>query len=146
MIRTSPLVIVIGTLFLLVGCASPSLVHDLKARDITYLNTKKLVIRGSQADVGADVVVELASPFIIQTIWDMIYLSRPYHLWYMSGYRILELYTSEDATVPDVTLLVNESDKTQIEGKDHDDGYRCPGLNTYLMEFLKNEYERRNAP
>jgi hypothetical protein len=133
-------------LLLLGGCANPSLVRDLKARNMTYLNTTKVVIRGSQADVGADVVVEVASQFVIQAIWDMIYLSRPYDRWAMSGYRILELYTHDDTTIPDVVLLVNETDKTQIEGNDDAQGYRCPGLDEYLMEFLRPEYKRRNVP
>jgi hypothetical protein len=143
--RMSRIVVFIGVFVLLGGCTHPTLVHDLKARNVTYLNTVKVVIRGSQGDVGADTVVELPFQFAIQAIWDTIYLSRPYDRWAMSSYRILELYTHADATMPDVVLLVNETDRVTIEGHEDGQGYRCPGLDAYLMEFLTHEYERKQG-
>ena len=125
---------------LLSGCSSPSLVRDLKKHNVTYLNTKKIIIRGSENDGCANVVVEEHGPsFIIQDIWDRIYLSRPYPVYAFSSWRILELYTDLHSNKPDAILYVNETDETHIEDKSPKDGYRCPGLEGYLMELLIRE-------
>ncbi len=134
------LAFILLTSMLLSGCSSPSLVRDLKKYSVTYLNTKKIVIRGSENDGFPNVVVEERRPSsIIQEIWDRIYLSRPYSVYAFSSWRILELYTDADSNTPDFTLYVNETDETHIEGKSPEEGYRCPGLEHYLVESLIRE-------
>jgi hypothetical protein len=68
-------------LFLLCGCASPSLVRQMEKRGITHQNTEKIVLVGGEADVGSGTQVVIEEQFLIQEIWDSIYQSRPYGVW-----------------------------------------------------------------
>ena len=124
-------------LLVLSGCAQPSLVGQMKARGVTYLNTKKVVIRDCEGGFGGNVVVSATEQFIIQEIWDRIYLSRPYHCWAACGWGEIEFYLSEDANTPAVVLEVNETDETHLKGKTPDQGFRCPGLQEYIDQFLR---------
>ena len=131
---------------LAVGCAEPTLVQAMKARDIREENTLKIVLRGSEADFGSTIWVECVYPSIIPEIWDSIHASRPYGVWFASGNRRLEFYTDMDGQTPALTLLVNESGAAHIlEGAGaYPPRYRCPGLHELLMKLLKEEYDQQH--
>ncbi len=119
------------------------LVQILKSKGITYLNTDKVIIYGSQADYGSNTKVLGEWSWLIQKIWDKIYQSRSFDEWAMSGYRTIEFYKKESKLK--VTLLVNETDVCFIENENREKGkkgFRCPGLNEFLMNLLKYEYEK----
>ena len=104
-------------------------------------NTQRIVLTGSEADYGASLKVNITEKFLIQDIWDRIYQSRPYDVWYASGYRQLDFYTRDQLTRPSLTLMVNASDACHIKGSS--ERFRCPGMDTVLMKLLKQEHERR---
>lgn len=136
----------LGVLALVVttGCAGPSLVRDMKARESTYLNTTKIVVRDSEGSFGGDIIISESSHWFIQRIWDTIYQSRPYSLWSASGFREVSFYSSENSTTPTVVLRLNDTDEAHFQDKGPHDGYRCPGLFEYLTPFLKREYEKKH--
>jgi len=117
----------------------------MKRRGISYLTTRKVVIRGSEGGYGADTVFLATEDFIIQEIWDTIYVSRPYHIWCACGFREIEFYEWENAKQPIVTLCVNKTCETHIKGKTPKEGFRCPGLTDYLTKLLKYEYEKNKT-
>lgn len=126
------------------GCTKPTLVDQMQSRGISYLNTQKVVIRASEGGYGSDTVVNVEEEFIIQRIWDSIYVSRPYHRWSASGDEQVEFYSSREDSKPRLTLMVNVSDLARIKGQTYNEGFRCPGLNEYLQEWLKREYEKKH--
>ncbi len=123
------------------GCASPSLVHQMKQHGITHHNTGKIVLTGSEADVGHDVKVEIEEQFLIQEIWDSIYQSRPHGLWYASGYRRADFYVDQNED-PAVTLWINASDAAHLDGQTQT-RFRCPKLHAFVMKLLQDEYDKR---
>ena len=141
--RTLSVAVLTVIALLLSGCATPSLVQDLRLHGLTCLNTKKVLIHASEAGFGAGMTVHANEQFIIQGIWDKVYLARPYSIWAASGFREIEFYTSHDASTPVVILQVNVTDETHIKGKTDKEGFRCPGLHEYLTPFLKHEYDRK---
>jgi hypothetical protein len=132
-------------LLLLVGCAGPSLVREMSNRGASYLQTGKVAIRGSEADVGSQITVEAKEGFIIQRIWDTIYASRPYTAWAASGFREVEFYRWEEDLEPVAVLLVNVTDEAHFKGQTPKDGFRCPGLSDYLMTLLVAEAKKRTG-
>jgi hypothetical protein len=143
--------------FAVVGCGNPapvnggknsteerSLVKDLKARGVTYLNTTKIVVRGNEGSVGRNITFSESAPFFVQEVWDRIHQSRPYSVWAASGYGEVEFYTSDDpAAKPAAVLMLNETDEAHFISQTAKEGYRCPGLHEYLGVFLRHEYERK---
>ena len=127
--------------FLVCGCASPSLVSQMKQHDITHHNTRKIVLTGSEGDVGSDVHVEIEEPYLIQEIWDSIYQSRPHDLWYASGHRRADFYTDPDGD-PVATLWINASDTVRLDGQ-NETRFRCPKLHACVMKLLQEEYDKR---
>jgi len=133
------LLLVLG---LLVGCAtSPALVRELSSHSVTYRNTERILLTGSEGGYGRSVKVSITEHFIIQDVWDRIYQSRPYDVWYASGYRKLDFYPRGQPNKPSVTLMVNASDACHIQGSS--ERFRCPGMNTVLEDLLKREYRKR---
>ena len=133
---------ILPVLFLLAagsGCTSGSLVSRMKAYGVTHLNTSKIVLRGMEADVGSDVIVEIEEHFLIQEIWDTIYQSRPATIWYSSGFRQADFYAPGYPKKPAFTLLINESDACHIKGEK--DRFRCPKLHALFMKLLKEAYD-----
>ncbi len=128
---------------LICGCASPSLVRDMKQLGVTHQNTGKIVLTGSEADVGRNVKVEIEEPFLIQNIWDSIYQSRPHGLWHSSGYRRADFYIDPNAQDPSLTLWINASDASHLDGQ-NETRFRCPKLHAFVMKLLQEEYEKRN--
>jgi len=126
---------------LICGCASPSLVRQMKQNGITHHNTGKIVLTGSEADVGPDVKVEIEEQFLIQEIWDSIYQSRPHGLWYASGYRKADFYVDQDRD-PVATLWINASDSSFLNGNSKT-RFRCPKLHAFVMGLLQEEYDRK---
>lgn len=132
------------------GCgpsASPkedlTLVGQMRRRGISHLDTRKVVIRGSEGCYGADTIVVATEGFIIQKIWDTIYMARPYHTWAASGYREIEFYHWEKDPEPVVVLRLNVTDEAHFRGQTAKEGFRCPGLSEYLTGLLKRAYEKR---
>lgn len=123
------------------GCASPSLVRQMKERGITHQNTGKIVLTGSEADVGPDIKVEIEEQFLIQEIWDSIYQSRPHDQWYASGYRRADFYTFPERA-PVATLWINASDASHLDGQSQT-RFRYPKLHALVMRLLQDEYGRR---
>lgn len=113
----------------------------MKRRGITHHNTGKIVLTGSEADVGPDITVEIEEQFLIQEIWDSIGQSRPHGLWYSSGYRQADFYVDQDAG-PAVTLWINASDASFLDGQSKT-RFRCPKLHALVMELLQQEHDRR---
>jgi hypothetical protein len=125
---------------MLSGCFSPSLVGQMKQQGITYQNTGKIVLTGSEADVGPNVKVEIEEQFLIQEIWDSICLSRPYGVWYASGYRRADFYTFPDRD-PVATLWINASDASHLDGRS-EARFRCPKIHALVMKLLQDEYDK----
>ena len=126
---------------LICGCASPSLVRQMKQHGITHHNTGKIVLTGSGADVGSEIKVEIEEQFRIQEIWDSIYQSRPHGLWYASGYRRADFYTYPDRD-PVATLWINASHASHLDGQNQT-WFRCPKLDAFVMKLLQEEYDKR---
>jgi hypothetical protein len=126
---------------LVCGCASPSLVRQMEQRGITHHNTGKIVLTGSEADVGGNVKVEIEEQFIIQEIWDSIYQSRPHGLWYSSGYRRADFYADQNDK-PAASLWINASDSSFLDGQSKS-RFRCPKLHAFVMKLLQEEYDRK---
>ena len=141
--RTLSVAIFTAAALLLSGCASPSLVQDLRLYGLTCLNTKKVVIRPSEGGFGAGITVYADRQYIIQKIWDKIYQATPDSPWVTADCRQIEFYTSHDASTPLVTLQVNGKDQTHIKGKTQKEGFTCPGLYDYLTPLLRRAYENR---
>lgn len=132
-----------GILLLLVcGCSSPSLVGLMEARGVSYDNTSRIVLNGSEGDVGSDIQVEIEEPFIIQEIWDSIYQSRSYSVWYTSGYRRADFYIGQDST-PAATLWINASDASHLDGMET--RFRCPHLDSLVLKLLEKEHLDKQA-
>jgi hypothetical protein len=123
----------------LCGCASPSLTDRMRHCGVTDLNTGKIVLHGSEADVGAGVRAEIVEHFLIQRIWDAIYQSRPTRVWYSSGYRRADFYADTDPNSPACTLWINASDACHLAGSA--DRYRCPLLNGLALDLLQKAKE-----
>lgn len=140
---TMRFILIVFLALLAQGCSNPSLVRDLKKRNVTYLNTTHIVVRGSESDGCPGVIVEDGADYVIQEIWDKIYQSRPYPRFAFSSWRTLELYTYYDFNEPAVTLMVNETNETHIKGTSPKDGYRCPGLEQYLINMLIRELQTK---
>jgi len=128
-------------LLIFCGCASPSLVRQMKQHGITDDNTGRIVLTGSEADVGPTIKVDIEEQFLIQEIWDSIYQSRPHGLWYASGHRRADFYTYPDRD-PVVTLWINASDASHLDGQ-NDTRFRCPKLHALVMKLLQEEHDRR---
>ncbi len=126
---------------LICGCASPSLVRQMKQHGITHHNTGKVVLTGSEADVGSEITVEIEEQFLIQEIWDAIYQSRPHGLWYASGYRRADFYVDQNDK-PATTLWINASDSSFLDGQSKN-RFRCPKLHAFVMKLLQDEYDRK---
>ena len=122
------------------GCSEPELVRKMEAQGASYLTTGKIVVEGSEADYGP-IRIEIAEPVEIQKVWDTIFLSRPYQVWFASGYRRVEFYRFQNDQTPLLTLYVNASGASHIDGASK--RHRCPGLDEMLMGWLADEYERR---
>jgi len=137
MMRSLPILLLV----LICGCASPSLVHQMQDRGITHHNTSKIVLIGSESDVGSDIKVEIGEAFLVQEIWDAIYQSRPHDLWYASGYRRADFYVDASG-VSAGTLWINESDTAFLEGMEAH-RFRCPKLHERVMSLLQDELDRR---
>ncbi len=127
--------------FTLSGCAPPSLVDRMKSLGVTHLNTSKIVLHGSEADVGSDVQVDVVEHSLIQAIWDSIYQSRPTQIWYASGYRRADFYSDTDLNHPACTLWINASDACHINKQP--DRFRCPNLNSLVVKLLQKAYDNR---
>ena len=113
----------------------------MKQQGITYQNTGKIVLTGSEADVGSDVTVEIEEQFLIQEIWDSICQSRPYGVWCSSGYHRADFYTFPDRP-PVATLWINASDASHLDGQ-HETRFRCPKLHAFVMKLLQEEYDKQ---
>ncbi len=130
---------------LAVGCAEQTLVQQLAARGVHHTGSaERVVMRGSEADFGSDIIVECDLGLSAQ-IWDCIYAARPYGAWYSSGYRSVEFYRLADDETPMLTLRVNESGAAHIETKGEASRFRCPGLHELIMAKLEEQYESRRA-
>ena len=114
------------------------LVGLLREKGVTYLNTSKVVIYGSQADFGTDTKVVGEWTWLIQEIWDKIYQSRPLNNWTTSNYLRVEFYTDDNKVK--AVFYVNETDNCFLSEKDKN-GYRCPGIYSYLIKLLRLEHE-----
>ncbi len=123
------------------GCAPPSLVRQMKRHGIAHHNTGRIVLTGSEADVGSSIKVDIEEQFLIQEIWDTIYESRPHGLWYASGYRRADFYTYPDGD-PVVTLWINASDASHLDGQS-ETRFRCPKLHALVMKRLQEEYDKQ---
>lgn len=126
---------------LICGCASTSLVRQMEQEGITHHNTGKIVLTGSEADVGPDIRVEIEEQFLIQEIWDSIYQSRPHGLWYASGYRRADFHVDQDSEAA-VTLWINASDASHLDGQ-NETRFRCPKLHALVMKLLQEQYEKQ---
>jgi hypothetical protein len=113
----------------------------MKQYGITHHNTGKIVLTGSEADVGSDIKVEIEEQFLIQEIWDSIYQSRPHGLWYASGYRRADFYTFPDRP-PAATLWINASDASHLDGQ-NETRFRCPKLHAFVMKLLQEEHDKQ---
>ena len=120
------------------------LVTRMRAHGISHENTAKIVLWGSEADVGPDVTVEISSQFLIQEIWDTIYQSRPYTRWAASGYRKADFYAKGEADEPVMTLWINATDACHIDGQA--ERFRCPKLDLLVMGLLEKEVEKEKQP
>lgn len=121
------------------GCVSSSLVERMRHHGVTDLNTGKIVLHGSEADVGSGVRVEIVEHLLIQRIWDSIYQSRLTKVWYSSGYRQAEFYADTDLNNPACTLWINESDACNLS--DATIRFRCPHLNGLALDLLQKAKE-----
>lgn len=126
---------------LICGCASPSLVRQMKKCGVTHHNTGKIVLTGSEADVGSNTKVAIEEQFIIQEIWDSIYQSRPHGSWCASGYLRADFYVDQNDE-PAVTLWINVSDSSFLDGQSKS-RFRCPKLHAFVMKLLQEEYDRK---
>jgi len=113
----------------------------MKRHGISYHNTGKIVLAGSEADVGPNVKVEIEEQFLIQEIWDSIYQSRPHGLWYASGYRRADFYIDRNAD-PVLTLWINASDASHLDGQ-NETRFRCPKLHAFVMKLLQEQYDKQ---
>jgi hypothetical protein len=113
----------------------------MQQHGVTHHNTGKILLTGSEADVGGDVKVEIEEQFIIQEIWDSIYQSRPYGLWYESGYRRADFYVDQNDK-PAATLWINASDSSFLDSQSKI-RFRCPKLHAFVMRLLQQEYDRK---
>jgi len=120
--------------------SAPQLVQRLSDQSITYRNTDKIILRGSEGGYGASLAVTITEEFLIQKIWDSIYQSRPYDVWAASGYRKLDFYKKGQKNGPVLTLMVNATDACHIEGTS--ERFRCPELSAILGKLLKSKYEK----
>ena len=113
----------------------------MKQHGITHHNTGKIVLSGSEADVGSDTKVVIEEQFLIQEIWDSIYQSRPHGLWYASGYRRADFHVDQN-TDPAVTLWINASDSSFLDGHS-DSRFRCPKLDAFAMTLLQEKHDKQ---
>ncbi|MEM6503986.1 MAG: hypothetical protein AAF711_00820 [Planctomycetota bacterium] len=115
--------------------------EELATRGASYDQCPKIVIAGSEADFGP-ISVNLIEQFEIQPLWTSILASRPYHIWYASGYLRVMFYDHEDADSPIATLLVNASGAAHIADSTEPRRYFCPGLHELLIQHLEKEAAR----
>lgn len=154
MIRGNILLLVLVTLALCFGGCSaqttvpqstlPTLIENESG--ITYLNTKKIIIRGHEGSVGAgnDVTIEAIEFYHIQEIWDSIYQSRPYNHWALSGFTEIEFYSDEHSEKPDTVLHVNETGMAFTN--DINQGFRCPSLVELIGKIQHQAFQTLSNP
>jgi len=114
----------------------------MKQLGVTDQNTGKIVLTGSEADVGPHIQVEIEEQHLIQEIWDSIYQSRPHDLWYASGYRQADFYIDQDSK-PAATLWINESDASHLQGSET--RFRCPQLHELIIKLLEEEHHKEQS-
>ncbi len=135
-----------------------ALVKELYARGAKPSSTSKLVFRGSEADFGYDTVVTVTDMSVIHTVWRSILRAEPYGRFSACGQRTIEFYSAQDSNVPVATLMVEcgdcfGCDTLYVKGTgpfpwDSAKGgrvglYRSKGLHELVMEYIGEEYERR---
>ncbi len=125
------------------GCESTSLVTLMKEHGVTHENTSKIVLHGSEGDVGADISLQVTEDFLIQGIWDTIYQSRPYTTRCACGDRKAEFYVKKDSLKPALVLWINGTDACHIDSDSEPERFRCPNLDSLVMDLLKGELERK---
>ena len=130
-------------LLIITGCASPPLVQRMNSHGVTHLNTGKIVLHGSEADVGSGVKVAVVEHFLIQRIWDTVYQSRPEIIWYASGYRRADFYADTNLDTPACTLWINASDACHLDGEP--DRFRCPQLDAFVIDLLQKAMKRQES-
>ena len=158
--RLSFLFTVVALTSLVTSCANVNeinIVNDLSQRGVKRSNIQFLSIQGSEADYGPDTKVRIDDPGIIDTIWRHLEESKPWGVYSACGHRTISFYTQKNQTTPQaaVRLLCGAA---YVEGFDTDERmewsqqhngrkglFVCPDLNEYIMPFLKQEYERKQA-
>jgi hypothetical protein len=119
------------------GCRA-TLQDQLGARGVRYDSCGRIDIVGSEADVGDFRVPVVSSDPDFQNVWTAIIHSRPYKVWYASGYRRIEFFLGADSTTAVATLLVNESGGAHVkEAAGEPQRFYCPGLHELAMRRLR---------
>jgi len=127
--------------------SSSLLFRDLAARGVTPETTAKLVFVGSEADFGPDVDAVVEDREAITKAWESIARSKPYGVWYASGYRRAEFFVGGEGK-PAAVLLINASDACHLKdlkAVGPIKRYRCEGLHETAIKLLEKEYERRKG-
>lgn len=139
--------------------STSGLVKDLYARGAMPSSTAKLVVTGSEADVGSDIQVVITDKDVIRRVWHSILNSKPYARFPACGVQKIEFYSKLDSSTPLATLTVHcggidSGDAVHVEGVgpfpwDSSKGgrvglYKCEGLHLLVLKYLREEYEERN--
>ncbi len=151
--------IVLLLIGLLSGCAREyGMVNDLRQSGVQRSNTTKLLFQGSEADFGPETMVMVSDKRILDYVWSIIEQSKPWGVYSACGSRTIGFFTEENQTIPVAKICVMCSgawvdgfdSPERMEWNQQFNGRKglfvCPGLDEYIMDFLKEEYERKHSP
>jgi len=143
---------------LISGCSTNQLVKELNSRGARPSTIRKLIFQGSEGDYGYNASVAVTDKDVIRKIWRSIKRARLYGRYSFCGVQKIKFYSRTDSTTPLAVLKlycgnIERWDSTHLEGIepgpfDNSRGgrpgfYQCEGLHEIVMEYLKEEYERR---
>lgn len=114
-----------------------------------------MVFEGSEANFGR-IRVEVDTDTISE-VWSMLQFSESGGKHFACGWVTIEFFSSSDRMNPNASLRImcggDDSGIYAMETKrviyDEDKGcfvglYKCAGLGEYVLEFLKEEFNRQN--
>jgi len=143
---------------LISGCSTNELNKELNSRGAGPSTIRKLIFQGSEGDYGSNVSVAVTDKDVIRNIWRSIKRAKPYGRYSFCGAQKIKFYSRKESTTPLAVLNlycgdIESWDSTHLEGIepgrfDNSRGgraglYQCEGLHELVMEYLKEEYERR---
>jgi len=120
-------------------CSRETLADVLEARGITLEEIDHLRYVGTEQCCERGAVHEERDRETIEWIWFGIQTAEPYSYWVASGNIPVEIYL-KGRTDPAITLYVNETDSTGLDG--HPGRYMCHDLHDVVLNALSKSTGR----